>query len=90
MNSYVDDFFGGPINAGGNLKTDKLKAEKMFEALIAVGELTGAVMNLGKCCPPAREMEILGFVYDASARSCRLSKKKITKYINRINDVLKP
>ena len=33
-------------------------------------------------------MEILGFVYDAIAKSCKLSNKKQEKYINRINDVL--
>ena len=48
----------------------------MFEALIAVGELTGAVMNLGKCCPPAREMEILGIVYDAVRGLADYQKRK--------------
>ena len=45
-------------------------------------------MNPKKCCPPARVMEILGFLYDAVAKRCRLSTKKQTKYINQINVVL--
>ena len=89
LKSYVDDFFGGPKKSGRGLKNDKCNAQLMFDILIAVGELTGAVMNLEKCCPPARVMEILGFVYDAIARSCRLSKEKTKKYITRVNDVLK-
>ena len=34
-------------------------------------------------------MEILSFIYDVIARSCRLSKAKQQKYIDRINDILK-
>ena len=45
-------------------------------------------MNLIKCHPPAQIMEILGFLYDAVARSCRLSVEKQRKYVKRINDVL--
>ena len=71
--------FGGPKKAGGYLKTEKRKAKLMFDQLIAVGELTEARMNLNKCHRPARVMEILGFVYDATARSCRLSEKKENK-----------
>ena len=48
----------------------------MYDGLIAVGELTGAKMNLKKCHPPAQIMEILGFVYDAIAKSCKLSIEK--------------
>ena len=88
MESYVDDFFGGPKRSKAGIKTDKRKADKLFEQLIAVGELTGAKMNLKKCCPPAGVMEILGFLYDAIAKRCRLSNKKQTKYINQINVVL--
>ena len=61
----------------------------MFDVLIAVGELTGTKMNQKKCHAPARIMEILGFIYDAVARSCRLSPEKTKKYINRIVDVLR-
>ena len=89
LKSYVDDFFGGPKKSTRGLKINKRNAKLMFDVLIAVGELTGAVMNLEKCCPPARVMEILGFVYDAIARSCRLSKEKTKKYITRVDDVLK-
>ena len=88
LKSYIDDFFGGPIKSNKNSKNNRSKAELLFESLIAVGELTGAKMNLSKCFAPARVMEILGFVYDAIARSCRLSKKKQHKYINRVMAVL--
>ena len=84
----MDDFFGGPKRSKEGIKTDKRKAEILFKQLIAVGELTGAKMNLKKCCPPARVMEILGFLYDAIAKRCRMSNEKQTKYINRINVVL--
>ena len=46
-------------------------------------------MNLKKCLPPARKMEILGFLYDAITRYCRLSKTKQEKYIERIDETLK-
>ena len=59
--SYVDDFFGGPKKSRAGLKLDKEKAVLMFNWLIFVGKLTGAEMNSKKCCPPAQEMEIIGF-----------------------------
>ena len=88
MKSYVDDFFGGPIRSKNGLEKDGINAKICFDVLIAVGELTGARMNSKKCCPPARKMEILGFMYDAITRSCRLSDKKQKKYMNRIDIVL--
>ena len=57
--------------------------------MIAVGELTSSKMNLNKCLPPARMMEILGFLYDAITKYCRLSKTKQKKYIERIDRTLK-
>ena len=45
-------------------------------------------MNLKKCCPPASIMEILGFLYDAITKSCKLSAKKQKKYIAHMNDIL--
>ena len=88
MKSYVDDFFGGPIRSKKGLEADGINAKIFFDCLIAVGELTGAIMRPEKCCPPARKMEILGFLYDAVRRCCRLSETKIVKYIARIDDVL--
>ena len=88
MKSYVDNFFGGPVKSNKGLNFDKMRANLLFKQLIAVGELTGARMNFKKCCPPARKMEILGFMYDAITRSCRLSDKKRPKYMNRIDKVL--
>ena len=89
LGSYVDDIFGGPKKSQAGIKADEVSAKLMFERLITVGDLTGAKMNLKKCYPPARVMEILGFLYDAVNRSCRLSKEKVQKYINRIRNVLK-
>ena len=83
-------FFGAPKPSKSGLKADKIKAHLMFDQLIAIGELTGAIMNLEKCCPPAQKMVILGFLYDAIAKSCKLSEKKQRKYINRIDDILGP
>ena len=82
--SYIDDFFGGPKRSQAGVEHDKLRAKVLFKQLIAVGELTGARMNLRKCYPPARVMEILGFIYDSIKKSCRLSEKKKEKYIRRI------
>ena len=67
---------------------DKLNAKLMFYQNIADSELTCARMNFKKCCLPARKMEIVWFMYDAITRSCHLSDKKRTKYINRIDRVL--
>ena len=84
----MDDFFGGPKRSWAGLDADKIKATLTFKCLIAVGDLTGAKMNLKKCHPPARLMEILGFLYDSIHRACRLSEKKVNKYISRIINVL--
>ena len=54
---------------------------------MAVGRLTGAIMNSEKCFPPAQKMVILGFFYDAIAKSCKLSVKKKDKYIARIENI---
>ena len=88
LESYVDDFFGGPKRSQAGIYADKLKAKLMFKCLIAVGVLTGAKMNEKKCHPPARIMEILGFLYNSIDRFCRLSQKKVDKYISRIKNVL--
>ena len=84
----MDDFFGGPKRSKAGLDFDKKMAQLMFDKLIAVGNLTGAKMNQKKCHPPAEAMEILGFWYDVKNSFCKLSQKKVTKYIDRINSVL--
>ena len=60
----------------------------IFEWLITVGDLTGTKMNRKKCHPPARIMEVLGFIYDTILKTCRLSVKKREKYLSRIEVVL--
>ena len=89
MASYVDDFFGGPKRSNAGIIADKRKANLLFDSLIAVGKLTGSKMNSKKCHPPARQMEILGFIYDSIKRLCKLSEKKQKKYLARIKDALK-
>ena len=84
----MDDFFGGPKRSKAGLDFDKKMAQLMFDKLIAVGNLTSAKMNQKKCHPPAEAMEILGFWYDVKNSFCKLSQKKVTKYIDRINSVL--
>ena len=84
----MDDFFGGPLKTKDGIKSDKLKANLMFKYLLAVGDLTGTKMNDEKCLGPARVMEILGFIYDSILKYCKLSKKKQTKYLARIEFVL--
>ena len=69
LESYVDDFFGGPKRSKTGAKTDKQTAEMLFENLITAGELSGSKMNIDKCYSPTQEMEILGFVYDAITKS---------------------
>ena len=56
---------------------------------MAAGRLTGAIMNSEKCFPPAQKMVILGFLYDAIAKLCKLSEEKKDKYITRIENILK-
>ena len=46
-------------------------------------------MNSEKCFPPAQKMVILGFLYDAIAKLCKLSEEKKDKYITRIENILK-
>ena len=60
----------------------------MFDLLLAAGDLTGAKMNREKCLEPVQIMVILGFVYDSISRICRLSEKKVKKYLSRIELVL--
>ena len=61
----------------------------MFDLLLAVGDLTETYMNREKCFPPAKIMDILGFTYDSISKSCKLSKKKLQKYLHRIELILK-
>ena len=51
MRSYVDDFFGGPVRSKKGLEADEINAKVAFDCLIAVGELTGAIMKPEKCGP---------------------------------------
>lgn len=88
LESYVDDFFGGPTrNTRNSRKIEKVRAT--FQQLMAVGDLTGTIMNRKKSFSPARVMEVHGFIYDLILRSCRLSKKKQLKYLSRIECILK-
>ena len=41
LESYVDDFFGGSKRSKAGIDIHKQKAEKLFDQLKAVGELTG-------------------------------------------------
>ena len=79
MAPYIDNFFGGPKRSQAGVEHDKLRAKVLFKQLIAVGELTGARMNLKKCCPPARVMEILGFIrlYQKNHVDCQDNERKI-------------
>ena len=56
--------------------------------MLAVGDLTGARMNREKCLEPAQIMVILGFTYDSISKTCRLSEKKVQKYLRRIESML--
>ena len=67
---------------------DKKNSDKMFNELLAVGEMTGAKMDRKKCLQPARVMEILGFIYDSILKVCSLSVSKQKKYILRIDQIL--
>ena len=71
----MDDFFGGPKRTNQGIMVDKRKAKLLFDLLLAVGDLTGTVMNREKCHPPARIMDTLGFCYDSISRTCKLSKE---------------
>ena len=56
----MDDVFGGADTES--------HAADLIAQLIAVGTVTTAVMNLLKCKGPAKVIEILGLLFDASAR----------------------
>ena len=84
----MDDFFGGPERTKSGIQSDKLKANLMFQKLLAVDDLTGTNMNRKKCIAPSQIMEILGFIYDSILRTCRLSGKKQSEYLSRIESAL--
>ena len=65
-----------------------MKADRLFESLLVVGDLTGTKMNRDKCHPPAQVMDILGFTYNPIAKSCSLSRKKQYKYLHRLNEIM--
>ena len=68
LSSYVDDFFGGPIRTDC-LGKDETKAILLLENLISIGDLTNTRMNLEKCLPPARIMELLGITFNSITRT---------------------
>ena len=76
----MDDVFGG-----ADLKSH---AADLIAQLIAVGKVTTAVMNRLKCKGPARVMEILGLLFDASARKVTVPPGKRDKYLRKIRKVL--
>ena len=75
LSSYVDDFFGGPVRTE-SLENDKNNATLLLKNLIDIGEFTNTRMNIMKCLPPARSMNILGIVFDSKKRLCFLPEKK--------------
>ena len=80
IKSYVDDIFGGAITFENALKL------KSF--LIAVGNLTTAKMNRLKCHGPARQLAILGMLFDSVNKRCTMTPKKQQKYIARLKKSL--
>ena len=80
VKSYVDDIFGGA-------KTFE-HALRLKETLIATGNLTTAKMNAKKCHGPARQLPILGMLFDSIKRRCTLTQKKQQKYIARLEKSL--
>ena len=88
LSSYVDDFFGGPVRTGSK-RNDKKNARLLLENLISIGDYTNTRMNLDKCLPPARIMDMLGIVFNSIKRTCYLPVKKTTKYIGRLELIQK-
>ena len=80
IKSYVDDIFGGALT--------KSQAAQLKNEIIRTGIVTSARANFTKCHGPAQRLKILGMMYDAVAKKCSLPSKKISKYINRINEIL--
>ena len=60
----------------------------MKSQLIAVGGLTTAVMNLGKCRGPHQALRIIGHFYDALAQTVKLPPCKQQKYLAKLRTVL--
>ena len=77
----MDDIFGG---ASTYNQTLQLKNE-----IIRTGLVTTAKANLKKCHGPCQSLKILGMVYDAITKHCTLPSQKATKYIARIDAILK-
>ena len=80
IKSYVDDIFGGALTY-----ENALKLKKHFNC----GEiLTTAKMNRLKCHGPARQLAILGMLFDSVNKRCTMTHKKRQKYIARLKKSL--
>ena len=80
IESYVDDIFGGAIT--------KWQALQLKNEVIRTGIVTSARANFTKCKGPAQCLKILGMMYDAIAKKCSLPPKKVSKYMDRIDEML--
>ena len=60
----------------------------MIDTLIAVGQQTSAVFNKDKTRGPARNLVILGLLFDSISKSCRFGDDKLQKYTSRVTSHL--
>ena len=84
----MDYFSGWPKRSKNGFLFDKRKAMVMVDVLFAVGDLTGAKMNIKKCHSPVQIIEIINFLYASILKICILSITKQEKYIRRIDSIL--
>ena len=80
IGSYVDDAFGGT-------KT-RHQTQHMIDTLVAVGQQTTTYFNKDKTRGPARNLVILGLLFDSISKSCRLGDDKRQKYTSRVTSHL--
>ena len=64
------------------------QAYQLKTEVLRTGIVTSARANFKKCHGPTQLLKILGMMYDAINKRCFLPDKKVTKYLNRINEIL--
>ena len=65
-----------------------MQALQLKIEVIRTGIVTSARANFTKCKGPAQRLKILGMMYDAISKNCSLPPEKVSKYMNRIDEML--
>ena len=81
LGSYVDDAFGGDMTFS--------VADELIHFATSAGKKHGTLLNMVKTRGPCISMVILGLLYRSDLKICSLDPKKVSKYSEQINAIIR-